>query len=113
MQIVYLGKDYFVRKRNYGFLSNKKKKQKSEPVINFRISAIGINPLTNKLFLLSASERLLYVFNMKGNIEYLERLDPDLFNQPEGLTFLKNGDMLISNEGQNSNSTLLRFNYKN
>jgi hypothetical protein len=91
--------------------SNKKGNEK-KPDIKFRTSAIAIHPLTNKLFVVSANEHLLYVFDMNGNIEYLERLDPDMFNQPEGITFLKNGDMLISNEGQDKNPTLLRFNYK-
>ena len=54
---------------------------------------------------------MLFVFDMNGTIEYMEKLNPDIFNQPEGITFLKNGDMLISNEGQNKNPTLLRFNY--
>ena len=48
---------------------------------------------------------------MNGNIEYLERLDKDLFTQPEGITFMKNGDMFISNEGGKAEATLIRFNY--
>jgi hypothetical protein len=42
----------------------------------------------------------------------MEKLNPELFNQPEGIAFLNNGDMLISNEGGPGNATLLRFNYK-
>jgi len=80
--------------------------------IGFRPSAIGIHPLTNKLFVLSALERTLYVFNMNGAIEYIEKLNPELFNMPEGITFLPNGDMLISNEGRINPPTILRFNYK-
>jgi hypothetical protein len=88
-----------------------KKKHKNEPAIEFRTSAIGIHPLTHRLFVLSGMEQLLFVFDMNGNIEYMEKLDSDLFNQPEGITFLKNGDMLISNEAQNKKPTLVRFNY--
>jgi uncharacterized protein YjiK len=83
-----------------------------EPDINMRISEISINPITNKLYALSGSERLLFVFDMSGNIEFLERLDKDLFTQAEGITFLQNGDMFISNEGKNAAATLLRFNFK-
>jgi uncharacterized protein YjiK len=89
-----------------------KKKEKSEPKIELRTSAIGIHPVTNKLFLISGVEQILFVFDLDGNLEYMEKLDPKLFNQPEGITFLKNGDMLISNEGGPGNATLLRFNYK-
>jgi hypothetical protein len=93
-------------------MKNKKKGDKEEPDIKFRISALGIHPLTNKLFAISGMERLIFVFDMNGNIEYLERLNPDLFEQPEGITFMKNGDMLISNEGRKESATLVRFNYR-
>jgi len=92
-------------------MASDKKGHKNEPIIEFITSAIGIHPLTNRLFILSAMEHLLFVFDMKGNIEYMEKLDSDLFRQPEGITFLKNGDMLISNESQNKKPTLVRFNY--
>ena len=88
-----------------------KKGEKKEPDIKLRISAICIHPISERLYVLSASERLLLVFDMNGNIEYLERLDKDLFTQPEGITFMKNGDMFISNEGRNAEATLIRFNY--
>jgi uncharacterized protein YjiK len=89
-----------------------KKGEEQKPDIDMRISALGIHPLTNRLFAISSSDRLLFVFNMNGNIEYLERLDKDLFPQPEGITFLYNGDMLISNEGGQGQATLVRLNYK-
>jgi uncharacterized protein YjiK len=90
-------------------MKSDKKGDKKEPDIEFRPSALGIHPITNKLFILSGMEKLLFVFNMKGEIEYIVKLDPDLFPQPEGITFLNNGDMLISNEDKKP--TILRFNY--
>lgn len=93
-------------------VKRKKKARVREPDIKFRPSAIGIHPLTNKLFVLSGVEQMLFVFDMNGTIEYMEKLNPKIFNMPEGITFFKNGDMLISNEGQNKYPTLLRFNYK-
>jgi hypothetical protein len=92
-------------------VKRKKKARVREPEIKFRPSAIGIHPITNKLFVLSGIEKMLFVFDMNGTIEYMEKLNPDIFNMPEGITFFKNGDMLISNEGQNKYPTLLRFNY--
>jgi hypothetical protein len=82
-----------------------------EPDIKLKISAICIHPISDRLYVLSGAERLLLVFDVNGNIEYLERLDKDLFTQPEGITFMKNGDMFISNEGRNAEGTLIRFNY--
>jgi hypothetical protein len=86
--------------------------QESDNKIRFKPSAIGIHPLTNKLYVLSAEERMLFVFDMKGTIEYIERLNPGIFNMPEGISFSGNGDMLISNEGLINPPTILRFNNK-
>jgi len=84
----------------------------TEPFIKFRTSAIGIHPLTKQLFLLSASDYLLFVMDRHGNVEHIEQLNPAIFNKAEGITFYDNGDMLITNEGQNKKPTVLRFNYK-
>lgn len=89
-----------------------KKGEEKVPDINMKISAIGIHPVTYKLYAISGPERLLFVFDMKGNLESLERLDKDLFAQPEGITFMENGDMLISNEGAKGIPTIVRFNYR-
>jgi len=91
---------------------NKKKVKNQEAEINFKPSEIGIHPVTNKLFVLCGEERMLFVFDSAGTIEYAEKLDPALFNKPEGLTFFKNGDLLISNEAGNGYPTILRFNYR-
>ncbi len=93
-------------------MKDKKKGGKKEPDIKFRMSAIEIHPITGRLFVLSSIDKLLFVFNMKGEIEYMERLKPDLFNQPEGITFMKNGDLYISNEGKKKSPTLVRFKYE-
>lgn len=89
-----------------------KKKEKPEPIIELRTSALGIHPLTKKLYLISGIEKLLFVFDLNGTVEYIEKLDPVMFKQPEGITFLTNGDMIISNEGQAGRANLLRFNYR-
>jgi len=89
-----------------------KKSGKTVPDIKFRPTAIGIHPITKKLFLLSGPDQLFFIFSPQGNIEHLEALNSELFNQPEGMGFLENGDLFISNEGQDKQATLLRFNYK-
>jgi len=83
----------------------------SEPFIKFRTSAIGIHPLTGKLFLLSASDHMLFIFGA-GKLEHIELLKPELFNKAEGISFFGNGDVLITNEGQDKKPTVLRFNAK-
>jgi len=94
------------------FWNKGKKGEKEEPDIKLRISALGIHPVTNRLFVISGPERMFYVFDINGKIQYLRKLDNKQFPQPEGITFLKNGDMLISNEGTKDLATIVRFNYK-
>jgi uncharacterized protein YjiK len=72
-----------------------KKGEKKKPDIKLKISAISIHPISNRLYVLSGAERLLLVFDMNGNIEYLEKLDKDLFTQPEE-SHSEERDMFIS-----------------
>ena len=80
--------------------------------IDFRMSAIGIHPITKKIFVVCASDFLICVFNREGVPENIELLDRKLFNKTEGIAFLPNGDVLFSNEGENGKPSLMRFNYK-
>ena len=102
----------FAVRNNIKVAMKGKKGEVKVPDINMKISAIGIHPVTYKLYAISGPERLLFVFNMNGTIESMERLDKDLFAQPEGITFMENGDMLISNEGAKGIPTIVRFNYR-
>ena len=79
--------------------------------IKFKPSAIGIHPLTNEFYVLSAVARMLFVFDMNGTIVHIEKLDKDIFNMPEGISFFESGDMMISNEGRKNPPTILIFNY--
>jgi hypothetical protein len=78
--------------------------------IKIKPSAIAIHPVNGKLYMLTATGYLLCIFN-NGIFESAERLDPVLFNKAEGISFFKNGDMIISNEGQAGPATLLLFRY--
>jgi len=93
-------------------LKEKKKGKQPEPRIDFMTSAIGINPVSKKLFILSSSDYLLFISDMDGNIEHIETLNPAVFNNAEGIAFYSNGDMVITNEGGSGNPTLLLFKYQ-
>jgi hypothetical protein len=69
--------------------------------------------VTKKLYLLSAVDHMMFIFDSTGKLEHIEQLSPKLFNKAEGITFFANGDMLITNEAQRMKPTLLRFNYLN
>lgn len=76
------------------------------------VSDIGVHPLTNMLYVISAVNRMLFVFDDDGSITYMEELRPDLFSMPEGISFLDNGDMLISNEGRTNPASIMLFRYR-
>ncbi len=78
----------------------------------FKPSAAGINPVNGKLYIVASVGKLLAVADRNGKIEQVYRLDPVIYNQPEGLTFAPNGDLYISNEGGEGIATILKFNYK-
>lgn len=78
----------------------------------FKPSALGIHPKTQQIFVVSSVRKLLLALSQEGVIEAIWQLPEDLFNQPEGIAFLPNGDLFISNEGGGGKATILRFNYK-
>lgn len=95
-------------------LPTKQTKNGKFPERGFKLntSEIAIHPVTGELYVLSAIDHCLFIFNMNGGIEKVEPLNSILFNKAEGLSFFPNGDLLVSNEGQMNKPTLLRFNYK-
>ncbi len=90
----------------------KKNGEISKPVLKFKTSAIAVHPITKKLYLISADDYLLFVFDRTGKIENMVQLDSAMFNKAEGIAFAGNVDLFISNEGQGKNPTILRFNYQ-
>lgn len=67
-------------------------------------SAIAVHPKTNEVYILSAVDHSLVVFDQFGVITNYSELDAGLFPNPTGLTFAQNGDLLISNEDYIKNS---------
>ena len=92
-------------------VKSKKKGKVADPDIKMLTSDIGIHPITKKLFLLSAIDHMLFIFDRSGTIEHIENLNAEIFNQSEGITFRPNGELLITNEGNDKKATLLRFKY--
>lgn len=80
--------------------------------LKLNTSEIAIHPITKQLYILSANDHCLFISNSQGELKHIEQLNPITFNKAEGLCFLPNGDLLISNEGQAHQPTLLKFKYK-
>ncbi len=75
----------------------------------FEPSAIAFNPHNSHLFVISHTAKLLLVLNREGHIVEIHRLNPGLFNQPEGICFSKEGTLYISNEGGKGFGNILKF----
>ncbi|MEO7982498.1 MAG: SdiA-regulated domain-containing protein [Bacteroidota bacterium] len=88
------------------------KKMLNDDKAEFKPSAAGINPVNGKLYIVASVGKLLVVADKKGKVEQVFRLDPVMYNQPEGMTFAPNGDLYISNEGGEGIATILKFVYK-
>lgn len=74
-------------------------------------TAAAIHPITGETFILSVQDRLL--LTMKGGVlNSLIHLDKSMFRQPEGIAFMPDGTMLISNEAQEGTANILRFAYQ-
>lgn len=102
----------FAKDKNVA-LPVKNKKKGTDLVMKFLPSAIAIHPVSDKLYLLSAVDHLLFIFDKNGRPVHIEQLDHEMFNKAEGITFLPNGDMVITNEAEDKEPTLHRFKYLN
>lgn len=107
----------YAEKHQIGLPGKKKADEsRSKTQFKFKTSAIAIHPITQQLYLLSAKDHFLFIFNPDGSLSTMIPLDPERFNKAEGITFYENGDMIITNEGDNDEgeerpATALRFTY--
>ncbi|MBC7937394.1 MAG: hypothetical protein H7Y86_18775 [Rhizobacter sp.] len=66
--------------------------------VKLRASAAAINPVTNELYVISAVNKTIYIFDSELNPKEFFELNPKIYKQPEGLAFTPEGDLIISNE---------------
>jgi uncharacterized protein YjiK len=87
------------------------KKITGDKKINFRPSAVAKNLLTNQWYIVSSVNGLLVVTDASFKVMAAYPLDHKLFIQPEGLAFDNQGNLYISNEGDEfSKGNVLKFN---
>jgi len=77
----------------------------------FQPAGIAIHPLTDDIYVISASGNILVVLNQKGDILKSVKLPSSIFIQPEGITFDPSGNLFVSNEGKAGKGTVLKFLY--
>lgn len=74
---------------------------------NFRPASIAVHPKTGDIYVISAEDFNMVVFSESGEIKDYFSLDKSIFPKPEGITFLNDGTMIITNEGVEGNATLV------
>ncbi|MFC2084444.1 SdiA-regulated domain-containing protein [Bacteroidota bacterium] len=122
----YPGKNYKNTKTVYSFSLNDYKINKIPRYIislkeldkkfklkNFNPSGIEFHPSGNSIFLISAKDGISIIeLSKSGDILAVNKLNKKAHRQPEGITFLSNGTLLISDEGTGKKSTLTKYYYK-
>lgn len=80
--------------------------------VSFQPSGIAIHPVTGNLYIIGSTGNLLMVFNRSGDMLAMVKLRSKYFPQAEGICFSPNGILYISNEGDNGDGTILKFELK-
>jgi DNA-binding beta-propeller fold protein YncE len=70
-----------------------------EKKINFHPSALARNPRTNQWYIITSINKLLVVTDNTWKVTAAYKLNPAIYVQPEGITFDKDNNLYISNEG--------------
>jgi uncharacterized protein YjiK len=101
------------RKKNKTPIKDKDSKEKEkdkEDKEYFSPSGIAIHPITGHVYIISSAKRRLAVFDpADGAILHVQKLDKELFPQPEGICFFPDGVMFISSEGKGGKGRILVF----
>lgn len=74
--------------------------RESAEELGFKPSGIAVHPLTDELFLLSSSGKMLMSMSRTGGINQIIKLDKKMHPQPEGICFDPTGVMYICNEAR-------------
>lgn len=76
----------------------------------FMPSAFTKNPFTNEWYIVSAVNKLLVITDNSWIVKDVYPLNGNIFNHPEGIAFDKEGNLYISNEGDElSLGNILKF----
>ncbi|MCB7480103.1 SdiA-regulated domain-containing protein [Christiangramia sediminis] len=79
----------------------------NNPRILIRPSDLSFSPLNNDVYVLDAEFQKLLIIDRSGKIKKMHLLDPEEFEQPEGICFTPSGRMFISNESISGAASIL------
>ena len=86
------------------------KKNSFEKEFLFEPSELCIDPITEDVYILSSVGKTILAMTYDGKLKFSVHLNPELYKQPEGLTFSKDGTMYISDEGKGGKANLIKIN---
>ncbi|MEZ4698992.1 MAG: SdiA-regulated domain-containing protein [Rhodothermales bacterium] len=75
----------------------------------FKPSALAINPTNGLMYVVSSVLKSIVVLEPDGSVRAAVAIPESSFNQPEGIAFMPDGTLYLSNEGGAGPATLLRF----
>lgn len=75
-------------------------------------SELAVHPQNGNIYLTEGANPQLFILSPAGKILARHKLDKQVFNQPEGITFSPAGDMFISNEGTKNPGNILQVRLK-
>lgn len=82
------------------------------PKLEFRPASLAVHPVTRETFILSAIDGVLASFDEQGRVTGYALLAPDEFPQAEGITFLPNGDLVITSEAAGKKPRLIVYKWR-
>jgi uncharacterized protein YjiK len=73
----------------------------------FHPSGATVEPATGNIYVVSSIEKLLVIFKPDWTVISVHLLDEKIFRQPEGVSFDKAGNLLVTNEAGGGKPTLI------
>lgn len=104
--IIYrIGQDFKVKDQRFARIKSDDSTRTSEKSLfgenRFKPSELAIHPHSTDIYILDSKMPRLLILNPEGKFKDLYVLNPEQFQQPEGLSFDSKGNMYISNEKNN------------
>jgi uncharacterized protein YjiK len=94
------------------FLISLAELKKKFDIKDFRPSGIEINPKNGNIFLISANPEAIVEIDSTGELLNAQELNDKKHKQPEGITFLKDGTLILADEsnGKKAKITIIAYN---
>ena len=84
---------------------------KDKEPLEMKPAAVALHPIEKQFYVLSSTDKWLLITDLDFNPIAVYRLNPEIFKQPEGMTFDPEGNMYISNEARGGEPNILVFPY--